>query len=116
MEEEVYQFSRANRTVWWPVRINVPQDEGDVLTITIQMKLSIPKKDEAKKAYQLPTDEFEKFMLERVLDWRGIVDAESKKPIAFSKKAFKSLLQDQYFEAGISAALVQAGMGVRAKN
>ncbi len=115
MSDNVYQFSRANRTVWWPVKINVPQDGGGVNTVTIQMQLSIPKKDEAREASQLPQDEFEAYMLDRVLDWKGVVDGK-KKPIPFSKEMLADLLQDQYFESGLTVALVKAAMGAREKN
>lgn len=112
---EAYTFSRKNRTVWWPVSINVPQDGGEVTNITISMQLSVPKKDEAKASTDLPDKEFIEYMQQRVLDWDGVQD-EDGKPIPFSKEVFVELLRDRFFELGVSKALLLAASGVRAKN
>lgn len=112
---EVYQFSRANRTVWWPVKINVPQDGGEVNAVTIEMQLSIPKKDEAREAGKLEQAAFEQYMLKRVLDWRGVVDEENT-PLRFSEAMLSDLMQDQYFEVGVTTALMKAAVGAREKN
>lgn len=115
-DDNTYQFSRKNRTVWWPVKINIPQDNGEVNTVTVQMLLNIPKRSEAKKASGMPAKEFEEYMLNRVEDWRGIVDEESGAPIPFSKEHFADLMDDAYFEAAVTAALMQAAVGARVKN
>lgn len=109
-EHEIYQFSRAHRTVWWPCVVSVPTDEGDTNAFHCRIKIKVPKKEDTKALLSRGAES----MADHVLDW-DVVD-EDKKPIPFTRAAFLAAIEDGYFDAAVSKALLQAANGVRAKN
>lgn len=105
-----YQFSRKPRSVWWPVTIRRPRDDG-VDEIHIRMQFLLPKRS-VLRAKGFDNEQAAQY----VLDWDGITDADSGQPLPFSAENLAALREDAYFENGLALGLAHAANGATEKN
>lgn len=105
-----YQFTRKPRAVWWPVIIKRPRDDG-VDEIKIRVQFLLPKRSVARA----PGFGSEK-AAEYVLDWEGVIDADSGQPLPFNAENLAALRDDAYFENALALGLAHAANGAIEKN
>lgn len=105
-----YQFTRKPRSVWWPVTIRRPRDDG-VDEIKIRVRFKLPKRSELRAA-GFGNDQ----AAEYVLDWEGVIDADSGQPLLFSAENLAALRDDAYFENALANGLAYAANGAAEKN
>lgn len=105
-----YQFTREPRTVWWPVTVNVPRDDG-VDQVIIRVKLKLPKRSDVRLDTLTPEK-----AAEYILDWDGIIDQSTKEPLPFTRENLAALREDAFFEKALAVGLVRAAVGASEKN
>jgi len=105
-----YQFTRKPRSVWWPVTIRRPRDDG-VDEIPIRMQFLLPKRS-VLRAKGFSNEDAAGY----VLDWDGITDADSGQPLPFSAENLVALRDDAYFENAVAVGLARAANGAAEKN
>lgn len=105
-----YQFTRKPRSVWWPVIIRRPRDDG-VDEVRIRVHFLLPKRS-ALRAADFNNDK----AAELVLDWDGVIDADSGEALPFSAANLAALRDDAYFENGLALGLAHAANGATEKN
>jgi hypothetical protein len=137
----MFQFANEGK-VWWRVNLVARDAEGgdptDVPVFLLyriytrkelkerERKLKAPmaklgqSKDEASmmsilREVEALDDKNAAELVERVHDWRDIGDGKGD-PLKFSRERLKALLDDEAQYARISAGLLEASKGARAKN
>lgn len=128
------------RKVWWPVRLPVSNEAGEVSTTVIRAQFTLLKADElaamrgntlqqvqegatATGSIESIIDRInaaERDMTARVAahvsDWRGVVDQDSGDELPFTPEALALALEYADVRQAFSVALREASTGAAAKN
>lgn len=106
---------KADRWVWWPVHVRVPEDGGTVSVVECQVQLRLATRTELERLRRGELDDAEAvaFLAERILDWRDIQD-ESGAAVTCSAETRAALLELPYFAGALTSALFAASAGAAA--
>lgn len=136
----MFTFANENK-VWWKVNLVARNASGEVADAPVMVLYRLFTRAELKKRekrmqtalgklrvakvdadMEAATAEFEAIeeqstadLIDRVCDWRDIVDADNA-ALAFSPDMLKALLNDPPQYERIAAGLLEASRGARAKN
>ena len=105
-----------DRTVKWPVKVNVPQDGGTVRVQTFTGHFRLARADAVKQALNDRADDFDQMIVERLIGWEGDLRDETDAPIPFSDDARDALCGIPYVRPAVIKAYFEAANGGRAKN
>ena len=102
----------SNKTVLWPVTINVPVDGGKTEKVACEAKFKILPQDEFNKLANKGDAEILKVAC---IGWDGVAD-ESSEPLEFTPENLKTLLKIPYVRQGFLQAYLDASSGIAVKN
>lgn len=117
----MFKFAR-DRIVLWPVTIKQPADGGAINEIEIRVKFKLLKRDlldKMEKAFyagEADQQDDLKILLDHVVGWDGIEDAETGEALPYSVENLQALLNESYIRTAIQTALVNCSLGAPAKN
>jgi hypothetical protein len=97
-----------SREVWWPAKINVPEDDGKTRAFDARLRIRIPSGTE-------PAQSDREFVEQHVIGWEQVSD-EAGNALPFTPENLSAALDIPYVLAGFARALVECSRGIAAKN
>lgn len=99
------------RTVWWPVTVQIPQDEGKTRAEVFDAQLEILAQDEHDDLLSQGAD-----LLERVLcGWKRVKTEDGADDVPFTPETKRALLAISYVRVGLLKAYYEAFQGRKAE-